>query len=107
MDNLTPPQTAEDYILLVRQLAGITNQAMDYLEQKRPIKASSLDRIAQNVETIASLRGDSGIYETTRPQNLSIYQNEMYAIENKLRDRLISLGYTYPEPKPLSQNARD
>lgn len=98
MDNLKPPQTAGDYINLVRQLAAITNRAMDYLEANRPIPLSSLDRIAQNVETIACLRGDSGIYQETRPDGLIDYQKEMYAIEDQLRSRLIDLGYEYPAP---------
>jgi len=103
MDSLQPPKTAEEYITLVRQLAGITNKAMDYLEDHRPIALASLDRIAQNVETVASLRGDSGIYEKTRPEGLVEYQEEMYAIEDQLRARLISLGYKYPTPRSLSE----
>jgi hypothetical protein len=99
MDNLVPPQTAEEYIKLVRQLASITNKAMDYLESSSSIQLSSLDRIAQNVETIACLRGDSGIYENTRPVGLIEFQKEMYAIEDQLRARLLGLGYQYPPPR--------
>jgi hypothetical protein len=105
MDNLEPPKTAEDYIKIVRQLAAITNTAMDYLEKNSPIMLSSLDRIAQNVETVACLRGDSGIYQDTRPDGLAEYQKEMYAIEDLLRARLISLGYKYSIPPPLSETA--
>lgn len=103
MDKLSPPQTAEEYIVLVRQLAAITYDAIEYLENNRPIALASLDRIAQNVETIACLRGDSGIYYGTRPEGISAYQGEMYAIEDGLRKRLLRLGYTYPAPRPLSE----
>lgn len=103
MDNSVPPQTAEDYIKLVRQLAAITNKAMDYLESSRPIQLASLDRIAHNVETIACLRGDSGIYRNTRPDGLTEYQKDMYAIEDQLRARLVKLGYIYPPPRSLSE----
>jgi hypothetical protein len=101
MDNLEIPQTAEDYIKLVRQLAAITNKAMEYLESNSPIQLSSLDRIAQNVETVACLRGDSEIYQDTRPNGLIEYQKEMYAIEDQLRARLINLGYKYAAPRSL------
>lgn len=103
MDTLPTPQTAEEYIILVRQLAGITDAAMDYVAAHPPTALVSLDRIAQNVETIASLRGDSGIYETTRPQDLATYQSEMYRLEDQLRSRLLSLGYTYPTPRSISE----
>lgn len=103
MEKLQPPQTADDYITLLSQLAAITNKAMDYLESNRPIELVSLERIAQNVETIASLRGDSGIYDSTRPEGLIEYQREMYDIEYQLRARLISLGYKYPPPRPLNE----
>jgi len=105
MDNLVPPKTAEEYIKLVRQLGAITNKAMDYLENNSSIQLSSLDRIAQNVETIACLRGDSGIYENTRPEGLVEFQKEMYAIEDQLRARLIKLGYKYPSHRSLSETA--
>jgi len=95
MNDFLLPQTAEKYIELVRQLAAITDKAMDYVEKSTYIEPKSLDRIAQNVETIASLRGDSGIYDSTRPEGLSEYQKEMYGIEDTLRARLISLGYKY------------
>ena len=90
-------------IYLVRQLAAVTNKAMDYLENNRPIPLSSLDNIAQNIETIACLRGDSNIYELTRPEGLVEYQKEMYAIEDALRSRLFGLGYKYPPPRSLSE----
>lgn len=103
MNTLTPPQTADDYILLVRQLAAVTNRAIDYLENHRPIQLASLDKIAHNVETVACLRGDSGIYQEARPEGLDAFQKEMYAIEDQLRTRLLGLGYKYPAPRPLSE----
>lgn len=102
MDNLVAPPTSEDYIKLVRQLAAIANRAMDYIEGSKPILLTSLDRIAQNVETISSLRGASRIYQNTRPEGLAEYQKEMYAIESQLRERLLDLGYKYPAPRSLS-----
>lgn len=103
MDNLALPETAEDYIQLVRQLSAIASRAMDYIESNGPIQLTSLDRIAHNVETISSLRGDSGIYQETRPEGLVEYQKEMHVIEDQLRARLISLGYRYPAPRSLSE----
>jgi len=103
MSNPSLPATADEYMTCFRSLAAIADNAMDYLETRRPIHRESLDRIAQNVETLASLRGDSNIYETSRPQGLDAYQSEMYQLENALRDRLISLGYQYPEAPPLDE----
>ena len=105
INTLTAPHDALGYINLVRQLAAVTNRAMDYLESNRPIPLASLDNIAQNVETIAGLRGDSSIYELTRPEGLAEYQKEMHAIEDALRSRLIGLGYKYPSPRSLSEFA--
>ena len=44
MKDLSAPKTAEDYMILVRQIAAITNKAMDYVETHRPIERSSLER---------------------------------------------------------------
>mgnify|MGYP003336707789 CR=1 FL=1 len=107
MYNIDSPQTAEEYLRLVKQLAVITDKAMDSIERDSALSAvslASLDRIAHNVETIACLRGDSGIYDGTRPHDLtSEHQHEMYAIEERLRGRLLALGYTYPAPRSLSE----
>jgi hypothetical protein len=103
MQDISPPPTSLAYITLFRQLAGITNMAMDYVEHSRPIYLDSLDRIAQNIETLAGLRGDSSIYDNSRPQGLTDYQKEMYAIENQLRTRLLALGYTYPPRRSASE----
>ncbi|MDB5185169.1 MAG: hypothetical protein JWN38_977 [Candidatus Saccharibacteria bacterium] len=105
MDNPLPPQTIDEYMTCFRQLAAITAAAMDFVERTPPITLSALDRIAQNVETLASLRGDSGIYDTTRPPGLTSYQSELYATENVLRARLLGLGYSYPPPRALSETA--
>ena len=102
MDNVTPPYNVDEYIRLVRQLAAITDKAMDEIRSNDVIQLASLDRIAQNLETIACLRGDSGIYQSTRPEGLSEYQTEMYKIEDYLRARLVGLGYKYPTPRSLS-----
>lgn len=91
------PQNTEEYIRTFRQLAAITADAMDYFEKHR-LEArdpKSLTRIALAVETISALRGDSGIFESSRPE-LQSFQKEMYATEDALRDRLVGLGYEYP-----------
>ena len=92
-------QNLEDYIACFRQLAIITSRAMDSLEQSPPIQLSALDRIAHNVETIACIRGDSGVYTRNEPPGTEIYRSEMYKTENDLRYRLLSLGYKYPTPR--------
>jgi hypothetical protein len=60
-------------------------------------KTKSLQRLAEAVETVACLRGDSGLFERGRPDNLSLYQKEMYQTEDMLRARLLQLGYSYPQ----------
>lgn len=98
------PQTADEYILCFRKLAAITSEAMDYVEANKPIHLASLDRIAQNVETLSCLRGDSGIYRSSRPQGLSnLYQTEMYETEYSLKERLKSIGYNFPPQRSLGE----
>jgi hypothetical protein len=101
MDNLTLPKTALEYIACFRQLAAITSSALDYVENKvdwvsEEDKNKTMARIAESVETISLLRGDSGAYIDSRPSGLAEYQKEMYAIEDYLRGRLLGLGYKYP-----------
>jgi hypothetical protein len=101
------PRSAAEYIDCFHRLAALTNSALDYVENKIDwVSASdrnrSLTRVAESVETIASLRGDSGAFYDSRPEDLAKYQNEMYAIEDQLRARLLSLGYKYPPPSQLS-----
>ena len=103
MNNSDLPRTPLAYITLVRHLAAIAEKAMDKIEGHPPIRLSELDRVAHNVETSAGLRGDSGIYESVRPDGIEVFQKEMYAIENGLRTRLLGLGYTYPTPRPLNE----
>ena len=98
------PSNAFDYIDCFRKLAALTNSALDYIENKVDWisvqdKNKSLARVAESVETIASLRGDTGAYDDARPEGLIAYQKEMYAVEDQLRDRLLTLGYKYPSPQ--------
>lgn len=95
------PASTVDYIDCFRKLAALISSAMDHVENKidwvsESDKNKSLARVAESVETIASLRGDTGAYYDARPVGLSEYQKEMYAIEDQLRARLLSLGYKYP-----------
>ncbi len=95
------PDSALDYIDCFRKLAAITDAALDYVENKvdwvsEQDKNKSLARIAESVETIASLRGDSGVFYDSRPKDLIEYQKEMYATEDQLHARLLSLGYKHP-----------
>ena len=93
--------TANEYINCFRQLAAIINQAMDiaatYTWDDEELKQRTLSRIAESVETIASLRGDSGIFHAARPEGLLDFQSEMYRTEDTLRARLLGLGYRYPQ----------
>ncbi len=95
------PGDAENYIQCFRMLAALIYTAMDEVEKTRDSseedKARQLQRVADGVETIACLRGDSGLFYAARPRNLTLYQNEMYQIENLLRTRLVALGYSYPK----------
>lgn len=93
------PQTAEAYMASFRTLAALTDAALDHVEHN----ASNLSdddqqkinsRIADAIRTIAALRGDSDAFTAARPQGLSEYQKEMYAIEDQLYARLSRLGYT-------------
>lgn len=96
------PTNPQEYITCVRQLGVIISKAMDEFQKEAQNytqdrhRQDVLKRFADGVETIACLRGDSGLFQTTRPEGLMEFQNEMYDIEYALRDRLLSLGYTYP-----------
>ena len=91
---LTPPKTAKAYMTLFRQLATVASGAMDYLENAEPMSDETWDRVAHSIETIAGLRGDSRIFDTTRPRELlghPEYQDEMYARERQLWQRFNEL----------------
>lgn len=94
------PQDAQSYIVCVRQLAALTNKAMNEFKNNTYTsegeRNKSLHRLADAVETISCLRGDSGLFYAGRPKGLIEYQKEMYQIEGVLRTRLLSLGYVYP-----------
>lgn len=95
------PKTSEEYMGLVRQLGAIASDAMDYVEAHPSVsaqdRAMSLTRIADVVETIGALRGDTLIFENARAEGLESFQKEMYRIEDATRYRLVEkLGYRYP-----------
>lgn len=93
-------QTAESYIGLVRTLGAMTDTALDGLQVHQFLsdndKQKTLARAAEVVETISSLRGDSALFDSQRPDGLAEYQGEMYTIEDALRSKLLALGYVYP-----------
>lgn len=93
------PASPEEYMHAFRATAALINKAMAAAEDTEFVsdtdKSKSLQRIAEGVETIACLRGDSGLFDQGRPNNLIAYQKEMYHIENMLRARLLKFGYTY------------
>lgn len=97
--NLQVPKTADEYITFFRTVAGVVNAAADQLEgvddHERQL---AINRLAEGVEFLASLRGDSGIFYSTRPEGLALHQKEMYETEDNLRNRLIDLGYTPTRP---------
>lgn len=96
--NTTAPQSAQEYITLFRNVAGIVDSALNNLRASGETgHMSGIDRAAEGVEFIASLRGDSGIFQDTRPEGLVEFQREMSATEDYLRGKLLELGYTYPE----------
>ena len=102
MNNPFPPQTPEEYIATFRNIATIADAALLQIEASSPVYHSSLDSIVHFVETLAGMRGDTSIYDATRP-NMAEYQQVMYSIENALRNRLIALGYEYTVPHGLSE----
>ena len=95
------PKSAEDYINCVRSLAALLHKAMDETESTQFVsendRTRALQRLAEGVETVACLRGDSGVFSAGRPADLIEYQREMYQIEDDLRSRLLSLGYVYAQ----------
>lgn len=94
------PETAEQYINLVRMLGAMIEYSLAELQNKEFVseedRFSTLARVAEVVETISSLRGDSSLFDNLRPSGLIEYQKEMYAIEDSARAKLVSLGYKYP-----------
>lgn len=94
------PETAEEYIVLVRTLGAMIDAAMDEFARKEFVseedRDKALSRAAEAVETISSLRGDSGLFMNLRPEGLTAFQKEMYAIEDAARAKLVKLGYRYP-----------
>lgn len=95
------PTSAHEYIGCFRKLAALTGKAMDVAKQRTDWvsdedKQKTLGRLAEAVETLSSLRGDSAIYSTLRPEGLTLYQKEMYSTEDALRNQLLELGYQYP-----------
>lgn len=97
---MNTPYNADEFIQCFRQLAIIIDQTMNVAATKAWIsekdKQKTLGRLAESVETIASLRGDSIFYEV-RPEGLSEFQSEMYKTEDALRSKLLNLGYKYPQ----------
>lgn len=94
------PETTEEYIALVRTLGAMVDAAMDEFAHKEFVsdedRDKALSRAAEVVETISSLRGDSGLFLNLRPEGLITFQKEMYAIEDAARAKLVKLGYRYP-----------
>ncbi len=93
--------TAEEYISVVRTLSSMIDASLDNMARKQFTseneKLKELARAAEVVETISSLRGDSGLFRDMRPDGLIEYQKEMYAIEDAVRAKLVGLGYKYPQ----------
>ncbi len=101
MDNYLP-QTATEYIECFRLLAALTNKAMDNIDNKMDWVSDNdrdkmLSRLAEAVETLSLLRGDSSIFIELRPEGLDEYQKEMYSTEDTLRNHLLKLGFKYPK----------
>ena len=64
------PKTAVEYITLVRQLGALIELGMDDVEANSVSpedRARSLQRVAEAVETVSVLRGDSRILDAGRP----------------------------------------
>lgn len=111
------PKDAESYIAHVRQLAAMTNAAMDEVENKKYTRdemglyESTIERLSGAVKTIADLRGDTNVFLGSRPEGLQQYQKEMYQLENELRARLSKIEYKFlyvstqsASPKQLLNN---
>jgi hypothetical protein len=92
------PKTAIEYITCFRQIAAMVERAMDHVEKHEygspEERLRALNNLAEGIEILASLRGDNGVFDLTRPQGIEQFQIEMYKIENQLRQRLRGMGYT-------------
>lgn len=93
------PRTATEYLTCFRQIAAMVERAMDHVEKHEygspEERLRALNNLAEGVEILASLRGDSGLFGNTRPPGLEKFQIGMYKIENQLRQRLRGMGYTF------------
>ncbi len=102
------PKTYDEYINAFRIMASLTDAGLDHIENATftsiEDRAKTLSRAAEMVETIATIRGDSGLLHDIRPATPEqSFQSEMYATEDRLRARLVSLGYRYIQSPWMSQ----
>lgn len=94
------PKTYDEYVDAFRVLAALADAALDHIEKSaftsNDERAKVLCRAAELVESVATIRGDSGLLYDIRPSTPEkSFQSEMYATEDYLRDRLVDLGYKY------------
>jgi len=94
MNQTDAPQTAQEYMTMFRSLAATIEKAIDYAEQHQT-NEWSLKLLNANIDTIACLRGDSGMFYEARPEGLEAFQKEMYATESRLAKRVSAI-----HPKP-------
>jgi len=93
------PRTAAEYLQCFNHLVAITDAALTVVETQPEQfvsdadRQASVSRIAAAVDTVAALRGDSGVFMAGRPADISSdQQHEMYAAEDMLRERLARLS---------------
>jgi hypothetical protein len=89
------PKDKEQYMQCFRQLAAVVENAIQATESDQSGLEKNLDALMYGVEVIACMRGDVGTFSGSRPEGLSVYQKEMYEIEDGLRNHLLRLGYVY------------
>lgn len=94
------PKTYDEYVDAFRVMAALADAALDHVEKisfsSKEERAKVLCRAAELVESVATIRGDSGLLYDIRPATPEeSFQSEMYSTEDYLRDRLVRLGYKY------------
>ncbi len=81
----------------IRSLSAITAKAIQQTRNKQFVSETEQAEVMQGllsaVQTVAELRGDTTLFEASRPPDLIQFQKEMYYLEDTLRTQLAALRY--------------